>query len=112
MCGIDRQGKKMEGKRWWRLELSKSKSVCSSWLAGDESEKRKDHHDEDSLYIYEGMLILTRCACTLQVRPLVGRWGVVGCANSENVDDNGQCHCGGIFLSISTQTSTTLCAFG
>jgi hypothetical protein len=27
-------------------------------------------------------------------------------------DDNGQCHCSGIFLSISTQTSTALCAIG
>jgi hypothetical protein len=27
-------------------------------------------------------------------------------------DDNGKCHCSGIFWSISTQTSTTLCAIG
>jgi hypothetical protein len=32
---------------------------------------------------YECMLIVKPCACTLQVRRLVGTLGCVGCANSE-----------------------------
>jgi hypothetical protein len=70
--------KKWRGKRWWRFELSKSKSVCSSWLAGDESEKQKDHHDEDSLYTFmRGYVDIdaVRLYDTLQVRPLVGTLG-------------------------------------
>jgi hypothetical protein len=37
---------------------------------------------------------------------------LLGCANSEMNDGDGQCLCGVIFLSISMQTSTTLYAIG